>query len=78
MTFLPVLPPALSTPPPSLPASRQARLPELEELQRQLSATNEELTDLKFTVDELTAAAEARQAELEVCPMVLKFTLSGL
>ena len=45
----------------------QARLPEIEELQRQITASCEELADLDFKATEERAAAASREATLKVC-----------
>jgi hypothetical protein len=47
---------------PTPPCLLQARLPEIEELQKQLTATQAELTEAAFKAQEEAAAAAARQA----------------
>lgn len=42
----------------------QARLPELEELQRMMARTHEEMSDLSFQMNEEKATAAARQQDL--------------
>lgn len=42
----------------------QGRLPEIEELQRQMALTTEELTDLQYNTDQELAASRARQEAL--------------
>ena len=44
----------------------QARLPEIEELQKQITASCEELADLDFKATEERAAAASREATLKV------------
>ena len=44
----------------------QARLPEIEELQKQITASCEELAELDFRAAEERAAAAAREAALKV------------
>ena len=51
-------------PPATPPHHTQARLPEIEVLQSQLQATQQELTEAGFKLQEQAAAAETRQRQL--------------
>jgi predicted nucleic acid-binding Zn-ribbon protein len=43
----------------------QGRLPEIDVLQRQISAAHEELSDLRYKLDEQRSAAAAKEASLQ-------------
>ncbi len=49
----------------STPSCTQARLPEIEELESQIKATNEELADAQFKAREDAAAAAGREKALQ-------------